>query len=401
MAPVMKRALTDISGLDGDSAELLEAVGFVDARDVARARPDDLHAEMKKANDLLELLAETPDRKDVGRWVENARKLTGEDGPPPQSEPAPGMETLVAAGTQSDPPPPESGAGTPEPASPDVGETEAAAEEAAAEKPEERMVNFEADPVVAEMLVNAPFAIPVPAAMMAGQKIPVAEVLPGVSLTCARGDIEIRVDTRTRQFSEPSPAENQKAIAEDLVDRGIDVSRIKSIDDVRQHREEKRRELRKNTTVIDELRTPSEKVNRGVDPNSRRFVRGLLHPHRIRLRFAALITLACQVLVILAILASILMLFSTLDPTIFPWVGPWLLVFPVALPVFAILYLLVAAGMKCRVCTQRIFVPRHCLRHVKAHHITPFGYIFALCLHLLLFSWFRCEYCGTAARVKK
>jgi hypothetical protein len=272
---------------------------------------------------------------------------------------------------------------------------------ATTEKEEEaRMVNFEADPVVVEMLANALFAIPVPAAVMAEQKVPVGEVVPGVTLTRVRGDIEIRVDTRTRQTEEVVEGK-RKVPDEDLVARGIDISRIKSIEDVREHRARKKKELRRTNSHVDELRTASEKVNRGKNPNSRWFIRGLLHPHPIRLRIAALVTLACQLLVVPAILASVLLLFSTIDPDLFSWVGPWLLVFPAALPVLALLYLMIAVGMKCRVCTQRLFVPRHCLRHPKAHHITPFGYIFALCLHLLVFSWFRCEYCGTAARLKK
>jgi len=396
----MKQALTDIHGIGADTAELLEAAGFVSARDVAMALPGELHAELEKANDLLKILGKPPGGKEVANWVEAARKLTGEQGPAARHESGEKAKTTRLDSKFGSEPKSE-----PEPASespgrdvPDGGAPESGK---SGKNGDERLVNFEADPVVVEMLANAPFAIPVPAATMAEQKVPVGEVLPGVILTRARGDIEIRVDTRTRQSEEPPAERRRMPIDEDLVDRGIDVSRIKSIDDVREHRERKRKELRKASPGIDELRTTSEKVNRGIAPNSRRFVRGLLHPHPIRLRIAAIITLTCQLLVVPAIAASILLLFSTLDPKLFPWIGPWLLVFPLSLPVFGLLYLMVAVGMKCRVCTQRIFVPRHCLRHPKAHHITPFGYIFALALHLLVFSWFRCEYCGTGARLKK
>ena len=58
-------------------------------------------------------------------------------------------------------------------------------------------------------------------------------------------------------------------------------------------------------------------------------------------------------------------------------------------------------GGKCRICNQRLFVPRRCHKHAKAHHIKFVGYVLPLSVHLLLFHWFRCTYCGTAVRLKK
>jgi hypothetical protein len=41
------------------------------------------------------------------------------------------------------------------------------------------------------------------------------------------------------------------------------------------------------------------------------------------------------------------------------------------------------------------------LKNRKAHHIPVLGYVFAVAVHIVLFRWFRCTYCGTPVRLKE
>ncbi|HEX7262157.1 MAG TPA: hypothetical protein VF258_10110, partial [Luteolibacter sp.] len=103
----------------------------------------------------------------------------------------------------------------------------------------------------------------------------------------------------------------------------------------------------------------------------------------------------------LAILSAGLLLLLSEMPAHFGWVPEWLLAFPLALPVLGIAYLIWGMHGSCRVCGQKLFVPRMCLKNSKAHQIRGLGHIVPVCLHILLFKWFRCTYCGTPIRLKK
>ena len=149
------------------------------------------------------------------------------------------------------------------------------------------------------------------------------------------------------------------------------------------------------------LRTPLEETNRGRDPQSRAYIRGILHTHPISMRFGALNTLILPFLVVSGILATIFLVFSARYPDHFIWVSPWLVAFPAALLVSGVFYLISGIWGRCRICNQRLFFPRACRKNTKAHHIFGLGYIIPLCLHLLIFRWFRCSFCGTSIRLKK
>jgi hypothetical protein len=55
---------------------------------------------------------------------------------------------------------------------------------------------------------------------------------------------------------------------------------------------------------------------------------------------------------------------------------------------------------RCRICSCNLFYSKNCLKNRKAHHIPGIGYVASLSLHLLIFGWFRCMYCGTAIRLR-
>ncbi len=149
------------------------------------------------------------------------------------------------------------------------------------------------------------------------------------------------------------------------------------------------------------IRTPRETTNRGKDPNSRRYIRGVLHTHPWSLRIGAVFSLLLLMNLPLAIISAFLLLISQEKPDMLPWVPEWILAFPLALPIVGLGYMIWGFNGKCRICTQKLFVRKAALKHVKAHRLPGLGYVIPLCFHLLLFSWFRCSSCGTPVRLTK
>jgi hypothetical protein len=127
-----------------------------------------------------------------------------------------------------------------------------------------------------------------------------------------------------------------------------------------------------------------------------------MHANPWRLMAAAVVTLLLAVTLPLAIVSAGLLLWSDLQPDVLPWVPKWLLAFPLALPVVGAAYFIWGVGSgRCKICSQPLFVPKGANKNSKAHHVPVIGYIIPTALHLLVFRWFRCTYCGTAVRVKE
>jgi len=144
--------------------------------------------------------------------------------------------------------------------------------------------------------------------------------------------------------------------------------------------------------ITDIRKAPSTGLNAGKTPHSRGYIRGVLHPQPFRIRIAAILTVFTMVMLPASFAAGALLLLQY--PVEIAWI-------PAGFLVIALLYLMFARGMNCRICGQPIYAPKACRKHVKAHHIRFLGYILPTCIHVLLFKWFRCIYCGTSVRVKE
>jgi hypothetical protein len=381
-------AFQRIPGIDPSSIELLEAVGFLDESSLAKADVDALLRELQAANALLKLAERTPGREEIERWV---HAVGGS-----------GKATTAGAGERS-----------------------------------LVAVNYELNADVAEMLETAPFALPLPAKLLVDKKLGVSDIPPAILLNRVVGDLEIRVTPSDAmepvpavvapepespkglppQRSSPAavPAKMEPAKVETPVTevrraeptsnrRAIDVTRVKSVSDVATVRMKGPAAV---SSVDPEdrialIRAPRPETNAGKNPESRRYIRGVMHAHPYRLSIAALVTLLLALVLPLAIISAGLLLWSDLQPELLPWVPKWLLAFPLALPVVGGAYLIWGVGSgQCRICNQQLFVPRRVNKNSKAHHVPGIGYIIPTALHLLVFRWFRCTYCGTAVRVKE
>jgi Domain of unknown function (DUF4332) len=347
--------LSSILGITQSSLELLEAAGFSDAESLAKAGLDELTKELARANQMLQITEHAPARDLVAKWIAVACELTGR---------AQNTDTAVTM-----------------------------------------PVNYEISPPVAAMLANAPFAIPLPAKVLVDRHLSVSDIPPAIFLNRYSGDLEVRVEDRVPMAKGPRPAmqSGNVRIAETSGTRmDIDASRIKSTDILAGAAP---RRITADSAPKDDrvalIRGPRVETNKGRDPQSRRFIRGVLHSHPVSLGFGAVVTLFLAFLLPTAIISAGLLLLSDLLPLSFGWVSKWLIVFPAALPVVGVAWLIWGMNGSCRICGQKMFVPRMCLKNSKAHYVRGLGYIIPTAVQMLLFRWFRCIYCGTPVRLKK
>jgi hypothetical protein len=347
--------LSSIPDISEASRELLEAAGFPDAEALAKAGVDELASELERANRILQLAGKTPDRGSVEAWIAAARDLTGlvEDG---------AVELAMP-------------------------------------------INHEILPRVAAMLENAPFAIPLSARLLVDRELAVSDIPPAILLNRYSGDLEVKVEERipAPKHGRAITTSNNLRIADTSATRKeIDTSRIKTFDAMGAPQARPFAPIAVNgDDRIALIRAPRVETNRGRDPQSRRYIRGVLHSHPVSIGFGALVTLVMSVMLPLGIISALLLLLSVEMPERFDWVPRWVLAFPLSLPVFGIAYLIWGLQGKCRICNQKMFVPKICLKNSKAHHIRGLGHVIPVSIHILLFKWFRCPYCGTPVRLKK
>lgn len=346
--------LKDIPGIGKAALELLDAAGIRDAAHLARQQPENLLAEVTSANDVLEIVKRLPARSTVEKWVAAAAKIERT---------------------------------TPQPTPPGKPQTSPAEPSAPIAPP----VNYENSPQVTGMLEQAPYAIPLPGKILMEKKVRVSDIAAGLLLNRYSGDLDVRIgdpEAPTHDLPEPRPSQNTATLTPHTP--GKKGTRLPARP--RENHEQDRVAL---------IRTPLEKTNRGKNPESRRYIRGVLHTHPIGLRIGALSAILLLITLPLAVISTFLLLASREMPASLPWVPQWILAFPIALPIAGLFYLIWGFNGKCRICNQKLFVHKGALKHIKAHRLPGLGYVLPLSIHLLTFSWFRCSSCGTPVRLKK
>jgi hypothetical protein len=361
-------SLSTIPGIEQSSLELLEAAGFLNLETLARTGVEDLARELERANEVLHITDDPPTAESLEEWIVSAREMAGveEDGLAVARVPAAPSEEDMAA-----------------------------------------------------RLARAPFAIPLPGRYLVAQELGVSDIAPAILLegVSSIAALEVAVEEQKASLSPQLTSGSAAASSPRVVSRvsarlklplpvGADAGGEGGGDPLAERPVEPAAAagvaaMSPESERLTLLRAPLESTNRGKNPKSRRYVRGVLHSHPISITFGAMVTLAFGVVLPLAIASGILLLLSDQMPDTFEWVPQWVLAFPIALPVMALIYAIWGAGASCRICGQKLFLPKNCIKNVKAHHIPGLGHIVPVCLHILLFRWFRCTHCGTAVRLKK
>ena len=125
--------------------------------------------------------------------------------------------------------------------------------------------------------------------------------------------------------------------------------------------------------------------------------RGMSHPDAGLVRWAAMVTVVAVVVTILSILGLVTVgTMAMFFHVQFDWT---IALFLPAFPFCLFLYLLQGAKARCRLCGQRLFVPRKCRKHARAER-SILGHTFATARSAVIFASYRCMYCGTKTRLK-
>lgn len=346
--------------------QLLEAAGYHDLELLANADPEVLRSDLFEANRDQRFLKKIPSFALMQEWIGEARAQLNPD----EKE--------------------------------EVQHTE-----------EVPLVNFELDPEVVEMISMAPLAMPLPGHMLAQKNVPVLEIPEAVLLTAARGDVSMRVGTKPLE----KPKQKDVKVMKTPISHGgyvntisfgakreeVNPAKFRSTDEfLSPHRKVEPINYKAQAEERMRLmRAALPETNAGVDPESRRYVRGVLHTHPRQLWWGALFTLLCHAFIPMGIFAAFALLFKDQGSSIFQWVPGWFLYLPLSVFLFGACYLIISYSCNCRICGQKCFVPRNCLKNRKAHRIPVLGYTLAVALHMLIFRWFRCPYCGTPVRLKE
>lgn len=347
--------LLSIPGIGKTSLELLEAAGFHNAEALAKVGVEDLARELERANSILKIVKRKIGHSVLEKWIVSARELVGV---------------------------------TDEPAGPSL-----------------IPVDYEKTPQVAAMLAAAPFAIPLPARILMENQLGVSDIPAAILLNRYSGDLDVKVSESLPKNRQPKQAASAGYVQ--IADTGnprveIDTSKMRSTENMG---DPMPRVVAVKTSVSDDrvavLRAPRVATNKGRDPKSRFYIRGVLHSHPVSIYFGALVTLVMMVMIPAAVISAGLLFASGEKPEQFGWVPKWLLAFPIALPVVGIAYLIWGLGGSCRICGQKLFAHRAHLKNSKAHHMRGLGYIVPLCFQILIFRWFRCTHCGTPVRLKE
>lgn len=266
--------------------------------------------------------------------------------------------------------------------------------------------NFEDRGDVGELLENAPFAIPLPARILLRHEVGVAEIPAASLLSELSGDIEIRVD----RMVEARPVESAKHAAigsisqiSNSVKLDLDAARVKPLHELGEGKPRvpgvANGEARDPRVAL--IRAPKPETNKGRNPNSRAFIRGVMHNRPAAIWLGALITLTLVLSIPAGAVAITFLMLGTELPEKFPAVPGWIVIFPIAAPVLLLAYLGWAIPGRCRICGIRLFVHQKHRKSPKAHHVPLLGHVIPLALHILFFRWFRCTHCGTPIRLKQ
>lgn len=404
--------------LAAEELDLLEAAGFESDQDLLSADPEVVHRELVQANEMLELAAASPALEKVEEWIASTREGSG-SGAKKTARKSAGKTAKKTAkkaakkttrkstrktARKSAKKAAKKATAKTAPAVADEAVNGEAVKEAAVERLD-APVNFEADPDVQEMLDRAPVALPIPNRMLADAGIRPSEILAAPLLNRAESDLEVNVSVGEKKRELAGMPKRRASGVVQVADFrptekvGFDASRVRHIDETQDDpAPPPRAEVDERTRLI---RTAKETTNRGRDPKSKRYVRGVLHDRGLKVLIGCITVILLQISIPLAVVAAPLLILSDVSREGFEWVPQWLLAFPIAVPVFGILYFAISFRVRCRVCTQRLLAPRQCLKNRKAHHIPLLGYIFALALHAVFYRWFNCTYCGTAVRIKE
>lgn len=347
--------LTDIPGVNAEAEGLLHAAGVRSAEDLARVEEEDLRQRLAGLG-----VAAPGDWAAVSGWVAEARRMAAQSAPPAPTGTARAKKVRLQRVNLDDVP--EAIVGAPAPP-----KSEAPAPGSGPAKnvaPMRTRTQKTRDEFSARKLAAEP---PRPAAPLPAppEPQPLPETDPA-NLNRREVAKEAFRDFSAYEAGEGGIAPLPKKLSAD---------------------EEELEEMARRVPM-----KPGQKLPRS-------FKRGVPHPRPFFLLFSAVIVIIGRLLLLAMVIGVPVALYPAVTKGDHSWlwamlwvVGGWLF--------FGVLYALFPLRARCRVCTNHIFFSKNCIKNSKAHRLPIIGMPSSLALHMLLFSWFRCMYCGTAIRIK-
>lgn len=335
---------TEIDGFDTSLAELFEAVGFINAESISKPSAEHVYQELSKANEMLNLVEKVPSVDLISKWQSLFDVSVEVDGDLTVSDASPAEEVV----------------------------------EAKAVKPVPRALSIS-------------YAVPLAHEFISEHELDL-ELLPTADLA-DEAVLELRNQVPGRDqhiFSAEKVV--KKAPVSEPKKRELDISRVKTFEEFRV--EGGHVAPLERDTEGDLSKAPKVGSNDGLRPESRRFLRGVLHNEPSRTLIGAIAFIISQLLLVLAVIPIIYILMDTKQYM-------WGLLTPALLVLSGLLYVSMARQASCPVCRQRQFVHKDCRKHVKAHLLPGFGHMLPTALHVIFFKWFRCIFCGTSIRIKE
>lgn len=329
-------SLNQIPGLTPDAVELLAGAGIANAQALARLDPEKAYRELELAAWRLARSHKLPSRETVEQWIARARELPGVLDDIPVGDPV-DEEDIPEAIIEEAPVIPSTANRYLPPAQRAQRETAGIGGKTAGE--------------------GEGAALPAAAAR---------EFAPGVGIGAGRREVD------AKRFATFEDYKAGRLKVEPLQRLAPDVP-----EEVRKHHHK-------------------ERVKEG-EKLSRWHRRGVVHPRPVFITLGAIVSLLWRLAMAAAVVGVPWFLFTVENPA--DHKGSALAVFG-ALVTLGIAQMIFMSRARCRICSCQLFHSRNCIKNRKAHLIPGIGYTASLALHLLIFQWFRCMYCGTAIRLR-
>lgn len=400
--------LTDIPNLDPKAIELLQASGFTDVTSLKKHTLSEIAEETYKTNEILDIYSESPSDETIASWL---KPLEFE---PPVSDPAVAdAEPIFGATSDSDhiiSPQALLSASYAIPISQRfIDENSIVLDNLLAGK-----IKFISEKEALKHISAKELNTPDPTIdkMVTGPAKPLEE--DDVNFDVNSGIVEETSDTEIaelKQFSRMNPAAEEKILSginqqpmdeldeilaqRELREKSHNIISKKRIQDMETFRQSGSRiEPLVSASANDLTRSTKKETNAGVDPNSRRFIKGVLHS---RAGDFMVSTLAFLLFVALVISAFAITPLLFVDKEKY-W---WAMFAPLLAFLGVFIYFAFTRRAMCPICNQRQYAIKRCLKHSKAHYWGPLGYMLPTAIHVVLFKWFRCIFCGTSVRLKE
>lgn len=350
------KPIHDVQNIPPEAIELFEAAGYIDADTIFDHKISVITSELVKANKVLEIIGVEPTREMVTKWLQP-------------------LEVLYGITLEED--------------------------------------NLKVDPMMlidTEDIIDRQFSLPISEQYLKNNNIDISELPAGNPRFIEKEQAQeflsntksetLSYDVLSDQTSEVpiDPIEDEvtllfdKPSAKKSGSQVLDMNRVLKMETFQKEGSHVSPIARSED--VNHIRTVSKDTNKGVNPNSKFYVKGVFHKDSSRFKYGCRWFIFINLLILLSFAITSLVL---VDKDKYNWViwAPLLAVLGI------ILYFTLAQSSKCPVCNQKQFAPKICRKHRDAHHWPVLGYMLPTALHALIFKWFRCIYCGTSIRLKK